>query len=550
MDEKEVQRLEKENKVLKHKLKRINRNLELLEGRWDRNSNLFQTLHEEIEKARKAAEEANEAKSIFLANMSHEIRTPMNAILGFAEILSSSIVGEQQLEYLSAIRTSGKSLLLLINDILDLSKIEAGKMELEYVAVDVRSLFQEVLYVFSAKIQDKGIELIIEFDETLPVNLVMDEIRMRQVLLNLVGNAVKFTETGYVKVSVNYQFCDENKNSLDFMFSVEDSGIGINADQIRNIFNAFAQQKGQAYGKYGGTGLGLAITKNLVDMMDGEIEVSSEIEQGSVFTVRLKNIEIDTNVDVKPTHSFDVGTVCFDPATILVVDDVELNRNLVCGYLANYDLTILEAANGKEAFDCVTSFKPSLVLMDMKMPVMDGYEATTKIKAEPECETIPIVALTATAMKQSEAEIKELCDGYIHKPVSKNEVVEELMKFLDYSIIDPVSSGQSEKGVNNDWSVALSYTHVENFTALYREIEEELLPMWDSLKDCSIITDFTVFADAVHSVAEKYDYEPLLLWSQFLIKQINTFDLDKINEIMQKFPGVVREINTHIESVD
>ncbi len=547
----QVQKLEKDNHILEHKLGRMERNLKNLEARWDRNSNLFQTLHKEIEKAnhdlqeaREAAEAANQAKSLFLANMSHEIRTPMNAILGFTEILSNSIQDAQQLESLSAIQTSGKSLLGLINDILDLTKVEIGKLELEYVPVDVHSLFLEMKHIFTPKLKDKGIELKIEIDKGLPDILILDEVRMRQVLLNLVGNAVKFTEDGYVILSIHIQNPDEDLSKLDLGFSVEDTGIGIPEDQIGLIFNAFEQQKGQVYTKYGGTGLGLAITEKLIKMMKGEISVTSEVGKGSVFTVVLKNIDVSsvTRSELVSESEIDVDTVTFKHASILIVDDVELNRNLVNGYLENFDFTIYEAVNGEEALDYVKKHKPNLVLMDMKMPVMDGFEATKMVKEDPETKNIPVIALTAAAMKQSEDEIKELCDGCLRKPVSRAGLVTELMKFLDHSVSEVKTGGgmPGQPELTDEVSIeTLSYRSIENLSELIDKLESEILPIWEELKDSSVITDISDFARRTGEVAESYNYLPLVSWVSNLEKQINTFDLDIIHGVLDKFPEMI-----------
>jgi len=243
-------------------------------------------------KAEESAESANRAKSSFLANMSHEIRTPMNSIMGFTDILEQKLIDKDHKKYLSLIRAGGKSLLALINDILDLSKIEAGKMGIEYKAADICAVFEEIKNIFSYKTKEKELDFILETDPNLHSPLFFDETRIRQVLLNLVGNAVKFTESGYVKITVKGSQPDRKQNIMDIIFSVEDTGIGIPQDQRELIFEPFEQQKGQSSSKYGGTGLGLAITKRLVEMMEGTISVESMEGRGSIFTVTIKNIRI------------------------------------------------------------------------------------------------------------------------------------------------------------------------------------------------------------------------------------------------------------------
>ncbi|MGK5094499.1 PAS domain S-box protein [Deltaproteobacteria bacterium TL4] len=247
---------------------------------------------EELFKAKEAAESANRAKSFFLANMSHEIRTPMNAILGFSEILEKRVTDEQQKEYLQAIRASGKSLLTLINDILDLSKVETGKLELKYLAVDPHAIFLEMKQIFSHKIHEKGLDFQIVISPSVPQSLFLDEIRLRQVLLNLIGNAVKFTEKGSIKLSVHAHYTRENRRKLNLIFSVEDTGIGIPEDQLEIIFDSFQQAKDQDHAQFGGTGLGLAITKRLVEMMHGHIFATSELGVTTSFNVILEEVEV------------------------------------------------------------------------------------------------------------------------------------------------------------------------------------------------------------------------------------------------------------------
>ena len=357
----------------------------------------------ELKIARDAAEAATQAKSEFLANMSHEIRTPMNAILGFTELLEGTIKDdEQQKEYLNSISSSGKTLLSLINDILDLSKIEAGKLKIQYKPINARSIFKEIRQIFSQKVEEKGLDLCIDLDPELP-SLVLDEVRIRQILFNLVGNAIKFTHKGYIKVSVKKTYKGDDRSKVDFIFSVKDTGIGIPEKQQDLIFESFEQQEGQSHAQYGGTGLGLAISRRLAVMMNGEIKLESEQGRGSTFSVHLRDVLVAPDTDLeKDDVSQDYTSLIFEPATILIVDDTESNRTLLKGYLNFAPFKFIEADNGQTGIDYAQKYKPDLILMDIKMPVLNGCEATRRLKASDELKHIPVIIVTASAMKDFE----------------------------------------------------------------------------------------------------------------------------------------------------
>ncbi|MFC1564751.1 ATP-binding protein, partial [candidate division KSB1 bacterium] len=505
---------------------------------------------EKLKYAKLAAEQANQAKSVFLANMSHDIRTPMNAVLGFSEILHSMITDEQQREYLASIRSSGKSLLNLINDILDLSKVEAGKLELEYTVVDVQTVFNDMKQMFTHKVQEKGIDFIIETDPDMPTALVLDENRLRQILINLLGNAVKFTDTGHVKIKAHCEAEGGDHSSPDLHISVEDTGIGIPDDQKESVFEAFEQTKGQSTAKYGGTGLGLAITKKLITMMNGEVNVTGEFGKGSSFNVHFKKVDVAAVVedDTYSDSSIDLGSVKFEKATILIVDDIETNRKLVNGYLGPYGFDFIEAENGVEMLDQAKKYKPDIILADMKMPVMDGYEATQRLKKDPEIKHIPVVALTASVMMKAEDNVKEICDGYLRKPVTLNDILSELIKFLKHTKEEAVMPETETAGTEEvvEGEIEITSDANENLPELLKKLKSDYEPIWNELKDTLTINEIEEFAQNIKELGRLYNHGMIFKWGTTLENQAGMFDIEALTNTITEFPEIIKDIESKI----
>ncbi|MDM8525105.1 ATP-binding protein [Desulfococcaceae bacterium HSG8] len=494
----------------------------------------------ELKEAKNKAEAANRAKSDFLSNMSHELRTPLNAVTGFSELLSSMVFNKKQKSYLDAIKTAGKSLLILINDILDLSKIEAGKLEIQYASVNPRMIFKEIEMIFKMKITGKNLEFIIDIDKDLPSALVLDETRLRQILLNLMGNAVKFTEKGYIRLSAKKIYKVSDRSKVDLIISVEDTGIGISEKEQESIFISFQQQDGQSIKKFGGTGLGLAISKKLTEIMSGRISVRSKVGEGSIFEITLRDVDVSLSEVSSVEEAFDVNDISFDKAKVLVVDDVESNVNLLRELLSNVNLDVLTAGNGQEAIIMAGEYQPDVIIMDIRMPVMDGIEATKRLKGSPNTKEIPIIALTASSKPDSKTEMLKFgLDGYLTKPVRLNCLFEELCRYLKHTKKAHPAKESSEynKIVKN-----LRSENIENVSELAEILQNEIIPYAEKLKGAVKMGDIRKFTERIKQLGKDHNVQVLTSYSDRLREFEENFDIANIKKSLAEFYNITKDL--------
>jgi PAS domain S-box-containing protein len=503
------------------------------------------------ERERQIAEQAVKAKQQFLSNMSHEIRTPMNAIIGFTKVVLNTELSKKQKEYIEAIKLSGDALIVLINDILDLAKVDAGKMTFEEAPFKLFTSISAMLQLFEAKIQENNLELVKEYDKSIPEVLLGDSVRLHQVILNLVSNAVKFTSKG--KITVGVHLLEETSEKVTIEFSVTDTGIGIPEDKLDNIFDNFQQATAGTTRLYGGTGLGLAIAKQLIEAQGGKISVKSKVGEGSTFKFVLHFKKTTQKIEAE-TESNDSEKIQIKDQKILVVEDVKLNQLLMKTLLEHYGCKIDIAANGKIAIEKIKDGPYDMIFMDLQMPEMNGFEATEYIRKKLNSD-VPIIALTADVTTADLDKCKAAgMDDYISKPVDDKLLYKKIMKYINSSTrsktndtVTKIKPGNSKinphKYTNFDYLKELTIGKPEGISIMIKAYLEETPKLIQTMKRGIESKDWASVGAAAHSIIPSFSIVGISPEFEEIARKIQEYTTGKnpeghLGEIKESFSKI------------
>ncbi len=473
----------------------------------------------QIEESRQKAEESLETRKLFLANISHEIRTPISAISGMSGILADTEISETQKQYVKAIQSSSKSLMVIVNDILDMSKLESGKFSAEFIPFDLRAILDPLYTTYLLRTDEKGIAFSVDYPSDMPKWLFGDPTRLGQILNNLISNAIKFTDKGKVTLKITF---DKKGKHNEFCFSVTDTGIGIDQEKLKTIFEFFSQEDNTITRRFGGTGLGLAISKSISELLGGEIIVESEKNVGSTFkfcltmpeaSEQLKNETAIVRTDLKGKN-------------VLIVEDNELNRFLAVTILKKWNANIHIAENGEEAVKAVSSLDIDIVLMDIQMPVMDGVAAAIAIRSELKS-NVPIIALTANALESE----KEKCwqagmNEYITKPYNPEFLREKIIFLTEHN---------SKSEEPNSENISL-----DNLHSLMNGSKEQMIRMTKVFLD-QIEKHFNELKFALN----ENDLDEITAVTHKLKSSFQLFGLNKTGILLERIEQRAKTLNSH-----
>lgn len=491
-------------------------------------------MEDELKRSKLEAEAANNAKNEFLTTMSHEIRTPLNAVLGFSELLEEQLENSEHKSYIEIVHSSGQVLLTLINDILDLATIESKNISIEYTKVHLKSFLNDLKQLFIVNAKRKNIDFFLEVDRRLPDFIYIDQMRLRQILFNIIGNAIKFTKKGYVKIKIESVPLEETYLLNDIIFRIEDSGVGISEMKIKDIFNPFANSNESQKGKQDGVGLGLAISKRLLDVMDGELYVKSEIGVGSLFEVRLKGIKsVVQTSQITSQNLNDYKDIKQLSGTILVADDVESNRKLVVESLLDSNIKVFEAENGEQVLELSRTYLPDLILLDLKMPILDGFKTVQILKSESKLKHIPVIAISASTSHAKDIS-KYGFAAYILKPIKIDELHRLIKNFLNITYFEE-QEYQASSGIQ---------VHDSKINRLIEVLENQLIPIWKELQTKQPIKKMNYFATQLTQLGKSYDFDILVQFGNSLSSSIKNYDVTKMLFLLNEFPNMILKIKS------
>ncbi len=506
------------------------------------------------------AENAVKAKQQFLSNMSHEIRTPMNAIIGFTKVVLKTDLTAKQKEYLNAIKMSGDALIVLINDILDLAKVDAGKMTFEKTPFKMKSSITAMLHLFETKIQEKNLRLVTEYDSNIPEVLVGDPVRLHQIILNLVSNAVKFTTKGKITVSVDLLHEEEDK--VIIQFSVTDTGIGISKEKIGKIFENFQQASSGTSRLYGGTGLGLAIVKQLVESQGGSIRVKSIVDEGSIFSFTLSFQKTNSEAELE-NEIVELDTEIKN-IKVLVVEDIPLNQLLMKTLLDEFGFARDIAENGKIAIEKLKTNDYDIILMDLQMPEMNGFEATEYIR-ETMNSKIPIIALTADVTTVDLAKCKAVgMNDYIAKPVDERLLYSKIIGILKKPKLEKTSTSlaknQECKNITEKKIKCIDLVYLNQKTKSNPKLMMEMIslylsqtpPLINTIKQSLEDKNWQLLGAAAHKMIPSFSIMGIGANFENLAKKIQEFAVvqehtEKINDLVVQLEEICLQACSELE---
>lgn len=484
---------------------------------------------EKTKEAKKAADKANESKSVFVANMSHEIRTPMNAILGFSSILKKTSVDKQSLQHINFILNSGEHLMKIINDILDFSKMEAGKVEIHHESTSLRDIVESVTALFSLEFKKKkDLDFIVEIDTDMPKYLLLDAARINQVLINIISNAIKFTSHGYVKLSI-LTVKNQTQDTVSLAINVEDSGKGIPEDQFNRVFTSFEQIKGQKSSDYEGTGLGMAICKNLINLMNGDISIESNVGVGTTFKLLFKNVEIAQQVE-DSQDSIDCNDYVFSTSEIIYLKHNLMQEHIIKAYLADFPFNITVVDSVKELNEKFKNNQIDLIICDTKNDEI--YRELFQQKGKPKNKNIHVIKLTASKSDES-ITLNENISYFLTKPFYQEGLINTISKCLPCTVLPSIKS-------DNLIPVDLLFTD-KQLNALSEKVVRQLILSLDKedpekyleyLLSSGDIEAIIIFANILKTFGSDNMEPSLSALGRELIEQVDVLNLDKIEILL------------------